>query len=119
MSGTIFSTGTNHGQPLGYFSGVVAYHDALLDAFCGCESCVVQSDELRSLYDEAELIRLKSRRGHAALASWSRPLPTARKADCCNGLLLGVDPLDCSSDESDGYYGDDVGNYYDDQGDDY
>ena len=44
------------------------------------------------------------------------------KTDCRHGLLLGVDPLDDSSDESDGYYGDDVGNYAgmdDDWGDDY
>ena len=74
---------------------------------------------MRDLHDKAELIHLKSRRGHAALPIWTGPLPTTCKAVCRDGLLPGVDALDCSSDESDSYYGDDVGNYYDDQGDDY
>ena len=44
----------------------------------------------------------------------TRPLPGLRKVDCRDGWLPGVDPLDYSSDESDGYYGDDMGNYPDD-----
>ena len=44
-----------------------------------------------------------------------------RKPDCRSGLLPGIDPLDYSSDSDElGYYGDDVGNYCDDDlGDDY
>ena len=79
-----------------------------------------ESAEHQDLIEAAELIRLKSRQGLAPLPGWTGPLPTLRKADCRDGLLPGVDPLDYSSDESDGYYGDDVGNYLDDdQGDDY
>ena len=57
------------------------------------------SDELRDGYEAAELIRLKSRQGHA-------PLP-----DCCwtEPWVEGRDDTD--SDSSDGYCGDDVGDY--------
>eukprot|EP01052_Picozoa_sp_SAG31_P013239 SAG31_NODE_793_length_12044_cov_12.886229_1_plen_67_part_00 len=61
----------------------------------------------------------KSRQGLAPLPSWTGPLLGLRKPDCRSGLLPVIDPLDYSSD-SDGYYGDDVGNYCDDDlGDDY
>jgi hypothetical protein len=44
------------GQPPGYFAGARAYHDALPEAFCGCNRCADRSDEYRDEYDAAELI---------------------------------------------------------------
>ena len=87
------------GQPPGYFGAARAYHDPLPDAFCGCDGCADMSDELRDGYEAAELIRLKSRQGHA-------PLP-----DCCwtEPWVEGRDDTD--SDSSNGYCGDDVGDY--------
>ena len=106
------------GQSPGFFAGARAYHDALPDAFCGCDRCADLSEEYRDEYEQAELSRLKQ---HATLPDWTGMPPNYRKTNCHDGLLLGDDPLGDSSDESDGYHGDDVGNYLgmdDDCGDD-
>ena len=57
------------GQPPGFFAGVRAYHDALPDAYYGCDRCAAMSAEHQDLHETTELIRLKSRQGLAPLPS--------------------------------------------------
>jgi hypothetical protein len=56
------------------------------------------ADEIRDHYELTQWIKLKARQGHAALPDWSGPLPGIPKANCRQGLLPGVDPLDDSDD---------------------